>query len=221
MAYTDEIQVELYLQRALTTYEKAALSIIIPALKIWIDNRLSSTFDQVDSSIRYYDGGVSSLDIDPCTSITQIEAIGDDGGDSYVYSDIYEIVTEPQNETVKREVRKRLSKFPRGIHRIAVTAQFSEYDSGVPADIQLLATRLAGGLLAQGKFVSSGGNVMQESLEGHEIRYMPNSADIMGLTVSDPTVASILANRQELYLDNYDVRNETGYDDDNEGGLLI
>lgn len=219
MAYTDSTQISNFLQRSLTAYETAELSNIISAIQTWIDRRLNSTFDSVASSTRYYDGGVRSLDIDPCIDITQVEAINDDGSDSYIYSTTYEIVYEPQNETVKREIRKRLNYFPRGVHRIAVTAKFSEYNQGVPTDIQILATRLVVGVINAGKFASSGGNILLESLEGHEIRYQINPSSMLGISQDDPTVMAILQQRDELYVDNYDQRNEFGYD--NDGGLMI
>lgn len=218
MAYTDSTQVSNFLGRALTTYETAELPNIIAAIKIFLDKRLNSTFDEVDPSTRYYDGGMQSLDIDPCTAITEVKSINDDASSSYIYVDGTEYIAEPQNETVKRELRKRLSPFPRGIHRVGVTASFSEYDDGVPADIQIAATRLAAGVLKSGINVSSG-EIKSESLEGHSITYKDNITVIEGIAVTDPTVASILSTRAELYVDNYEPRRRTDYDDD--GGLMI
>lgn len=220
MAYTTSSQVSDFLQRSLNAYETSELTTLIAMVKIWIDKRLNSTFDSAVSSTRYYDGGVRNLDIDPCTAITKVEAINDDGTDSYEYTSGTEYLAEPQNETVKREIRKRLARFPRGLHRIAVTATFSEYDSGVPADIQVLATRLVAGLINAGKFAGQGGNVLEESLEGHSVKYMQNTSNIEGLAQDDPTVAAILAQRDELYVDNYNPRNEYGYEDD-DGGLMM
>lgn len=220
MAYTDTTKLSNFLGRALTAYETAEAASIISAVQIWIDKYLNSTFDVATPSVRYFDGGVRNLDIDPCTAITQVEAINDDGTDSYIYTSTYEYVAEPQNETVKRELRKRLSAFPRGVHRIAVSATFSEYDSGVPADITIVATRLVAGIINAGKFQGQGGNVLQEALEGHEIRYQMNTSSILGLVKDDPTVSAILEQRKELYVDNYDRRNEFGAADDS-GGLMI
>lgn len=220
--YTSATQVSNFLQRDLTDYETAELPVLVAAIKTWLDKRLSSTFDKVEPTTRTYDGGVRNVDIDPCTEISQIEAINDDGTGSYVYTDPYEIMVEPQNETVKREIRKRLAAFPRGVARLSVTAKFSEYDEnagGVPADIQVVATRLAAGIINQGKYQGKGGATLQESLEGHEIRYQVGTSQILGLVEDDPTVKSILAEREDLFIDNYDRRNELGNDDD-EGGLL-
>jgi hypothetical protein len=223
MAYTTASLVENFLQRSLTQNEKASLAVIIPAIKIWLDKRLNSTFDLATSSTRYYDGGVMNLDIDPCTAISAVESINDDGADSYSYTTGTEYIAEPQNETVKRELRKRLSPFPRGVQRVAVTALFSEYDDGVPADIQIAATRLAAGIINSGKRENTG-NVASESLEGHSITYVHPSGlssgqSLDGLAESDPTVAAILAARGELLVDNYEPRVSPDYDDD--GGLMI
>lgn len=228
MAYTDATQVSNFLGRALTAYETAELANIIAAIKIWLDKRLNSTFDSASPSVRYYDGGVRNLDIDPCTAITQVETINDDGTDSNAYTTITDYVAEPQNETVKREIRKRHSRFPRGVHRIAVSATFSEYDGAVPADIQIAATRLAAGVINAGKTAgASSSGVKSESLEGHSIAYMTAqdisvASDFDSLSSNDPTVASIIASRQELYVDNYERRNEFGYDDgDGDGDILL
>lgn len=222
MSYTDSTQVSNFMGRALTAYETSELTNIIAAVKVWIDKYLNSTFDLATPSVRYYDGGVRNLDIDPCTAITQVEAINDDGSDSYIYTSPYEYLAEPQNETVKRELRKRLAAFPRGIHRIAVNATFSEYDGAVPADIQIVATRLVAGIINSGKYAGAGGNVLQEALEGHEIRYQINTSNMLGLAKDDPTVSAILQQRKELYIDNYERRNELGYNDTSDsGGLMI
>lgn len=220
MAYTDATQVSNFLQRALTSYETAELPNIIAAIKIWLDKRLNSTFDQVGSTTRYYDGGVMNLDIDPCTAITEVKSINDDTSSSYIYTEGTEYVAEPQNETVKRELRKRITPFPRGVHRVAVTGLFSEYDAGVPADIQLAATRLAAGVINAGKIAALGGNIAAESLEGHSITYNTRGTDFEGLSANDPTVAAILGARAELLVDNDEPRRTIDYDDD-DGGLMI
>lgn len=222
MAYTDATQVSNFLQRALTAYETGELPNLIAAAKIWLDKVLGSTFDDVAATTRYYDGGVRNLDIDPCTAITEVKSINDDASSSYVYTEGTEYIAEPQNETVKRELRKRLSPFPRGVHRVAVTAKFSEYDGGVPADIQIAATRLVAGLINSGKKANTG-NVSSESLEGHSINYDLSSGASQAfdsLSAADPTVAGILQARKELLVDDYTPNSEASYDGD-DGGLMI
>lgn len=202
MAYTTQTLIENYLQRTMTANEIGFLAILIPAVKLWIDRKLNTTFDSASASTRYYDGGVKNLDIDPCYDITEIKAINDDNSDSYLYdlTTTPEVVFEPVNETIKREARKRNGKFPSGIKRIALTAKFSEYDGGVPADIQSAATILAAEVLNQGKIASSGGNVASESLEGHSINYDTSASAMDGLANNNPNIQSILDSRRELFV---------------------
>jgi hypothetical protein len=225
MAYTTKNAVQNFLQRDLTEAEVATLADVIPAVKEWIDRTLGSTFDTVEESVRLFNGGQSSIDIDPCTDITAITALNDDGTDNYAYNDVqnYEVIAEPQNQNVKNELVKRFGKFPRGENRIAVTAKFSEYDEDVPSDIKLLATRLAGLLLAQGSAAgSTTGTVSKESLEGHtkEYKFGPDTGQRFdGLSASDATVASILDSRRQLMADYSEDHRDPDYDD--EGGLVV
>lgn len=214
MAYTDSTKVQNFLQRSLTQYETDLFDTVLAAVKAWIDKTLASTFDEVAATTRYFDGGVQNLDIDPCTAISAVLALADDGDTSYTYdlTTTPEVIAEPQNETVKRELRRRYGRFPRGMKRIAVTAKFSEYDSGVPGDIVLLATRLVAGVLQAGKNTGDG-NISAESLEGHSVRYNDKANDIEGIAKSDPTVASILSSRRELLVDNSGNEPDHGYDD--------
>lgn len=214
MAYTDATQVSNFLQRPLNSYELAELNNVIAAVKKWLDAYLGSTFDEVGESTRYYNGGVLNLSIDPCTEITSVASIADavDDTSTYSYTAGSEYIAEPQNETVKRELCKRYSAFPRGIHRIAVTAKFSEYDGGVPPDIQIVATRLAVAVMNAGKQASiSGEGIRSESLEGHSITYSSgsssadgNTTNLEGLANGDPTVTAILNSRRELMIDDYE-----------------
>lgn len=204
MAYTTATLIGNYLQRTLTANESSYLAILIPAIKIWIDKKLGTTFDTAVASTRYYDGGVTNLDIDPCNTITAVSALNSDGTIGYAYDLVTtpEVVYEPVNETVKREIRKRYGQFPRGKQNIAVTAVFSEYDatnSVVPEDIQNLATIMASEVLNQGNLGSSGA-VASESVEGHSITYDTSSGALDGISDSNPSVASILANRRELFV---------------------
>ena len=72
MAYTTAAQISDYLQRALTTHETDWLAILIPAIQIWIDLKTNSTFDIAVVSSRFYDGGLSAIQIEPATEITEV-----------------------------------------------------------------------------------------------------------------------------------------------------
>lgn len=203
MAYTTQTMIENYLQRTLTANEVAWLAILIPAIKIWLDRKLNSTFDATTPTTRYYDGGGRFLDIDPATTITAVQALNSDGSTSYEYDLTVtpDVLYEPRGDTVKREIRKRNGHFPSGIQNIAVTATFTEFDGGVPQDIQLAATTLAAEVLNQGKMASSGGNVKSESLEGHTIHYDTSASAMDAIASNNPNIKSILDLRRELYVE--------------------
>lgn len=202
MAYSSEILVQNYLQRALNENEVAYLAVLLPAVKSWIDNKLNSTFDQASETSRYYEGGKTSLEIEPCTAITEVMAVNDDLSDSYEYTANTEYIAEPVNETVKRELRKVNGHFPRGAQRVKVTAKFSEFiaDDGMPQDIQNIATIIAAEVINQGKVQSSGGNVASESLEGHTVHYDTSSSAMDGIATNNPNVQAILEQRRDLLL---------------------
>jgi hypothetical protein len=203
MSYTNSTLITNFLQRSLNANETAYLATLLPAIDKWIDRVLNSTFASVNATTRYYDGGVRNLDIDPCTVISAVKSLNSDGTTSYDYDLITtpDVVYEPVNETVKREIRKRNGCFPRGVQNIAVTAKFSEYDGAVPEDIQIIATQLAAGVLNQGRNASSGGNVQSESLEGHSITYSTSDDMLEGIGMANPTIAGLLSARREVYVD--------------------
>ena len=199
MAYTSRILVENYLQRTLTENEIAMLIVIIPAAQKWIDDQLSSTFDEVSPSTRRYESCSKSLDIDPCTNITAITSL-DPYGLAYYSYQTFEYVLEPINETIKREIRLRYGNFPGGTSNIQVDATFSEYDNGVPQDIEVAATRIAGGILNAGRHAGIGENLQEEQLEGHMIRYNITNNAINTLANSDPILQAILGGRKEVMI---------------------
>lgn len=199
MAYTDQTKVQNYLQRELSVDEVAVLiSFLIPAIKKWIDGITGSTFDQVAATTRYYDGGGSSVDIDPATEVTAVGSIDNEGQSTFDYTSGTDYTLEPQNETVKREIVRRHGCFPQGQGRVSVTAKFSEFDGGVPADIQLVATRLAGAIIKGSKNDLTGGGLKSESLEGHSVSYATSTEDLASLANNDPIIKSILEQHKEI-----------------------
>lgn len=199
MAYTTQTQIEDFMNRSLTAHEVAALTAIIPAVKLWIDHYLNSTFDSVSPTTRNFESCISSLDIDPCTNITAMTS-NDPYNIAYYTYQTFEYVLEPINETVKREIRLRYGTFPEGTSNISVTATFSEYDGGVPEDIQIAATRIAAGIINAGKMAGAGGNLQEESLEGHTVRYNITNNAINTLASSDPILQAILGTRREVLI---------------------
>jgi|GEM_PF-2110048 len=202
MAYTSTTLVQNYLQRTLVANETSFLAILIPAIKVWIDKKLSSTFDSASETTRYFDGGGKVADIDPCTDITAVKTYDNDGTVADTYTNLDDYVAEPVNDTIKREIVRRSGFFPVGLRRVGVTAKFSEYGDGgtVPTDIQTAATIMAAEVLNQGKIASSGGNIASESLEGHSISYDTSASALDGIASNNPNVKSILDLRRDLLL---------------------
>lgn len=199
MSYTSQSQIEKYLQRSLTSDEVSFLSTLLPAIDSYIDNRTNNTFAQVGETTRVYDGDTRYLDIDNATDITAVAALDNYGTVNYTYTAGQEYTLEPANSNVKNQIIARGCEFPDGEQRIAVTAKFSSYDGAVPSDIQLVATRLAAGVIAEGKNQASSG-VASESLEGHSITYDTSKNSIDNIVETDSVVKGILDGHKELLL---------------------
>lgn len=217
--YTNTTNVAQFLQRALSANETAALNnFILNAVDKWIDRKLESQFRDVPASTRYFDGGGHSIDVDPVQSITAVGSLNNDGSAAYSYTENTEIVYEPVNEVVKRELvyRGRGRRFPRGQRRMAVTGIFSEYDyttNAVPYDIVMAATRLAAGILNAGRLAGLGENLQEEQLEGHMLRYNITNNSINTLADTDPILQGMIAERRQIYIaDDDDGNADDDYD---------
>ena len=199
MAYTNTTLIEKYLQRTLTSDEQTFLTTLIPAIQMWLDRALASHFDSVEETTRYYDGGGETVDIDPCTAITAVKSVDNDHDTNNTYTTLTDYVAEPQNQTVKTELVKRYGCFPSGNGRIAIAAKFSEYNEGVPQDIQVATTRIAADVLQAGK-TSAVGNVQSESLEGHSVTYRNPNEIIDKVATQDPFISNLIESRKDIYL---------------------
>lgn len=197
--YTSQTLIEQFLQRSLTAQEIAFLTTLLPAIRLWLDRVLASTFYEVEESTRYFDGGSETVDIDPCTAITAVKSVDNETDPSYTYVTGTDYVAEPQNQTVKNELVKRYGAFAKGSGRIAVTAKFSEYDGAIPQDIQLAATRIAADVLQQGK-TTAVGNVQSEALEGHSITYRNPNEIIDKVATEDPFINTLIESRKSIDL---------------------
>lgn len=199
MAYTDITKIENFLQRSLTANEVAALTMIIPAVQEWIDHKTSSTYDKVNAATtRKYDGGGCSLDIDPCTDVSAVSLLDNDGNTEITYVALTDYTIEPANETVKREIIKRHGYWHSGVQRFAVTAKFTEWDGHVPMDIQVVATRLAGAIIRASKNDATSGGLKSESLEGHSVTYITAADEMSALAEGDSFVKSVISQRSKI-----------------------
>lgn len=194
--YTTLALVSNYLQRDLSEHEQALLVSIIPAVKTLIDSYTGSSFSSEAASTRYYDGGSSSISIDPVSNVTSINLVNDDLTDGEAYTDNSSYILLPANETYKTEILKRYGKFPRGVNRIKVTGTFGYYEDGVPENIRLAATRMAANILTSS---NNSENIESESIEGHTVKYSSDTTDLTG--IEDPMVKTLLSPYRELLVD--------------------
>lgn len=201
MTYTDPALISAFIKRNLTDNEQLTLSVMIPAIQVWLDKKLGTTFLPASAATnRYYDGGESSIDTEPFTALVEIASYDSyNNADLYLYNQtITEVLTEPRNETVKNEIRLRSSCFPEGEDNIRVKAYFSSYDSGIPEDITSAATMIATDMLRVGQVGTD--NVKRENLEGHLVEYNDPNLMIQNLVAANPMVQSILELRRELMI---------------------
>lgn len=201
MNYTDSSLIAAAIKRELTSNEQLTLSVLLPAIDTYINNRCDTTFLEATSATqRFYDGGEATIDIEPCTSITEIAEIDNYGVTTYIYNqnNYNEVIKEPQNETVKTELRKRYGCFPHGTGRIAVTANFSSYNAGVPEDITQVATMLAVEALRIGQVGTD--NVARENLEGHDVIYNTPDVTVANLGDANPFIKSVFEQHRDLQI---------------------
>lgn len=208
MGYTNATLVGNQLKRTLSADETALLAVLIPAVQAWIDLKTSSTFAQATApTTRKYYGGRQFIDIEPCTAVTSVQYSDPYGVIQYTYQ-AFEYVLHPLNDVVKDQIELRgysefttqdnpNGKFPAGTDILQVTANFSEYDTtnigaGIPADIQMVATRLAASLLNDNMI----NGVVREQLEGHLVM-----SGFDKVALNDPFVQSVLDLHRELLVD--------------------
>lgn len=208
MAYTNAALVGNQLKRTLTTDELALLPLLIAGITSWINLKTSSNFDSpVGPTTKRFEGGKQFIDISPCTNVTSVQFADAYNVIQYTYQP-FEYVLHPLNAVVKNQLELRgytefneqdnpNGRFPSGADVVVVTANFSEYDTnnlgaGVPADIQIAATRLVAGMLNDN--IVNG--VVREQLEGHMVM---NSFD--KVATNDAFVQSVLDMHRELLVD--------------------
>lgn len=199
MLYTDQAKVEAFLGRVLTAAELIILPTIVAAVERQIDTILDTTFKNTAAlygATRYFDGGVGHIDVDPFQNLTSIEMISPDGSIT-VTLDATTYVLQPYSGNVTRTITIRYGRIPKGYKDIKIIADFTEFaaeEAGVPSDIQLIATRVVGTIIANPDLASG---LKAETIEGHQVVY----GDIAGDPFKDPIVVKLMAARQDITVD--------------------
>ena len=170
MALVSQSDLEQRLGRSLTGEEINAFSTINNATQAHIERMIGSSVESVSESTRYYDGDLQNLAIDPCTNVTEVKYIDNNGIGQFVY-DTADYTVEPVNRTCKTMLRYRWGEFDEGMNAIAVKAKFSIYD-----DVQVRNVIKDAILTALTAEINNNSNVKSESIEGYSITYASTEA---------------------------------------------
>lgn len=170
MALVSQSDLEQRLGRSLTSEETNAFATINNASQAHIERMIGSSLESVSATTRYYDGDLQNLAIDPCTAVTEVKYIDNNGIGQFVY-DTADYTVEPINRTCKTMLRYRWGEFDEGMNAIAVTAKFSIYD-----DTQIRNVIRDAILTALTAEINNNSNVKSESIEGYSITYASTEA---------------------------------------------
>lgn len=175
MAYTTTAKIEGYLNSSIPAGQQAQLSQWISAVTRFIDNYTQRTFEQVVAETRYFDGnGESEILIDDFLSLTEVSLLESDGtvlqtlteGDASDYI-TYPYTTTPKYKLIMRSTSSQ-GKFWKGVKNLKVVGTWN-FSTAVPADIELVATRLVSTIIIQGQ--NSNKDVVSESLGDYSVTY--------------------------------------------------
>jgi hypothetical protein len=211
--YTNQELVQNFLGRELTERESNILSTIVVAIERQIDNLLGTTFQNTATlyaATRYYDGGTSHVDIDPVQNITSIQMVSPDGSITDTL-DSTNYVLQPKGQPVTRSIAIRYGRIPKGYSNLKIIGDFTEYgaeEAGVPSDIKLIATRIAGSIIAN---PDTAFGLKSESVEGHQVVFGGDYGDPFK---ADPVVVKLLQARSDITVD--DSLRPGDYDSDEE-----
>jgi len=184
MSYTTQAKVEQYLNTDLSAVS-SEVDNWIASVKAWIDNCCGKTFE-ASSATRYYDGnGKQRILIDPFVGNPTVTLLELDGTDHLALTEgpAEDYITYPLNETEKNELAlvstANILSFLKGKRRVKVIADFG-YSSSVPADVELIATKLVGSI-AEKRI--KGGPSKSEKLGDYSITYkdIDEEADALGV----------------------------------------
>lgn len=184
MAYTTEAKVEAFLMIEIDSSFSANITTWIDAVTKYIERYTGRVFETGVSAIKSYDGnGQQELMIDDTIAISKVEVLDDNGnvdetltaglGGDYL---TYPINTTPKN-SIKLTDTAVYNVFPKGKQNIRITATWG-YASTIPADIELVATKLVAAIVQKGL---KGGEIASERLGDYSVTFIEEQAEEMGV----------------------------------------
>lgn len=186
MDYTSKAKIENYLMIEIDASFDTQIAEWITSVEFYIDNYCGRTFDTETTGTKYYNGnGLRELTIDDCLSITSLQILDIDGdvdssltegasNDYYLY---------PLNDTPKTSIvltpTARIGVFTKGSRRVKIVGNWG-YKSSIPADIELVATKLVASIIQKGL---KGGEIKAEKLGNYSVSYMDERIKELGMDV--------------------------------------
>lgn len=184
--YTTKEKIENHLMIEIDAVFDTQITEWIASVAKYIENYTGRVFEASVDTTKYYDGKEQKeLSMDDCYSITSIEVLNSDGDvEETLVSGLGEdYLAYPANTTQKNVIKLlstgNYSVFPKGSQNVKITAKFG-VGSSVPADIELVATKLVGAIIQKGL---KGGEISSESLGDYSVSFIEEKAEEMGVNV--------------------------------------
>ena len=155
----------------------------IASVKAWIDKYTGKTFEAAVASTKYYDGnGTDRIFVDSFIGTpTEVSILDGEGNVAQTLVDGTDYRAYPLNSTDKDQIvffgptDSWPGVYPNGNYKLKVTADFW-VSTTVPADIELVATKLVGSIAKQ-RSASGGGVVESEKLGDYAVKYNFQAVD--------------------------------------------
>lgn len=184
MAYTSKTKLENYLMITIDAVFNTQITEWIASVTKYIENYTGRVFEASADTTRYYDGNLQNeLMIDDIYSFTSVAILDEDGNvDETLTSGLgNDYLAYPANTTQKNSIKLLgtavYDLFPKGKQNIKITGKFG-YGSAVPADIELVATKLVGAIIQKGL---KGGEIASERLGDYSVSFIDEKAEEMGI----------------------------------------
>lgn len=182
MPYITKGDIQNYMLQDIDTSFDSWIATVIEMVETYIDGYCGTSFNASGSSDYYYDGsGTDVLIIDPIQTISGLTIYDSQGNQEMTLTENVDYWLYPLNEDVKTIIKLaagKLGHFPERTRVVKVTVVGGYAD--VPADIKLVALKLAAKILEKGL---KGGQVSSESLGEYSVNYekVDEAADALGI----------------------------------------
>lgn len=191
MAYFTQKDIESSLKRTLSPAEVDALVVVLPAITSYIEGQTDRVFEvdaeAADVTMQYFGQMDDELDIDDFVSITKVEAYNRQGT---LIKEVTDFEAIPLNKPYKNCLISLAGCW--ADYKYKVTGKLG-YSMTVPADIKMVAIRLAARAIDDLNADIQKGKSFEESIEGYSYK-------IGNAVTSDSLVEEVLGKYRKVML---------------------